>query len=104
MPFFALPAVGSGSTLRGYESQRLRGERVLLLQAEYRIELAPAVELALFYDTAAVAARVEDTVGNWRSDGGFGFRFKTHEEVLARADFAWGREGFRALFRFSPSF
>jgi hypothetical protein len=104
VPFFALPAVGSGSTLRGYQSQRLRGERIWLLQAEYRVELAPALELALFYDTAAVAASVDDKVGNWRGNGGFGLRFKTHEDVLARADFAWGREGFRALFRFGPSF
>ena len=104
VPFFALPAIGSGSTLRGFQSQRLRGERILLLQAEYRMELAPAVELAIFYDTAAVAARVEDKVGNWRGDGGFGLRFKTHDDVLARADVAWGNEGFRALFRFGSSF
>lgn len=104
VPFFALPAIGSGTTLRGYQSQRLRGERIWLLQAEYRVELAPALELALFYDTAAVAARVEEKVGNWRGNGGFGLRFKTHESVLARADFAWGSEGFRALLRFGPSF
>lgn len=104
VPFFALPTLGSGSTLRGFQSQRFRGERLWLLQAEYRIELAPALEMALFYDVAAVAARVEEKVGNWRGNGGFGFRFKTHENVLARADFAWGREGFRALLRFGPSF
>lgn len=104
VPFFALPTLGSGKTLRAFRSQRFRGERLWLLQAEYRVEVAPALEVALFYDAAAVAERVEENVGKWRGNGGVGLRFKNHEDVLARFDLAWGDEGFRALFRFGPSF
>jgi hypothetical protein len=104
VPFYLLPYLGGSHTLRGYVSQRYRGEKLALLQAEYRWEAAPSIELALFVDAGAVAATTEDDLDRFRTDGGIGFRFKSHESVLMRLDFAWGDEGFRALFRFSPSF
>ena len=104
MPFYLLPFLGGSHTLRGYVSQRYRGEKLALLQAEYRWEAAPAIELALFADTGAVAATAGEDLGRFRTDGGIGLRLKGHETVWLRLDFAWGDEGFRALFRFSPSF
>lgn len=103
-PFFTLAFIGSGRTLRGYPSQRFRGERVASAQAEYRIDVAPALEIALFYDGGAVALVGDESVSHWRSSGGVGLRLKTHEAVFARTDFAWGSEGFRFLLRFSPGF
>lgn len=104
VPFYLLPYLGGSHTLRGYVSQRYRGEKLALLQAEYRWEASPAIELALFADTGAVAATAGEDLDRFRTDGGIGLRLKSHESVVLRLDFAWGDEGFRALFRFSPSF
>jgi surface antigen Omp85-like protein len=104
VPFYLLPYLGGSHTLRGYVSQRYRGEKLALLQAEYRWEASPAIELALFADSAAVAATTDEKLERFRTDGGIGLRFKSHESVMLRLDFAWSDEGFRALFRFSPSF
>jgi hypothetical protein len=104
VPFYLTSYLGGSHTLRAFGSQRFRGEKLALLQAEYRWEAAPAIELALFADSGAVAATSDDELGRFRTDGGIGLRFKTHEAVMLRLDFAWGDEGFRFLFRFSPSF
>lgn len=104
VPFYLTSYLGSSHTLRAYASQRFRGQKLALFQAEYRWEAAPAIELALFADTGAVAATSDDDLGRFRTDGGFGLRLKTHEAVPLRFDVAWGDEGFRFLFRFSPAF
>lgn len=104
VPFYLTSYLGSSHTLRAYASQRFRGEKLALLQTEYRWEASPALELALFADAGAVAAGNEDDLGRFHTDGGIGLRLKTHESVLARLDCAWGDEGFRLLFRFSPAF
>ena len=104
VPFYLLSYLGSSHTLRAFASQRFRGERLALLQAEYRWEASPAIELAAFVDSGAVAATRDDSLGQFRTDGGVGLRFKSHETALLRFDFAWGGEGFRFLFRFGPAF
>ena len=104
VPFYLLSYLGSSHTLRAFDSQRFRGERVALAQAEYRWEASPALELAAFVDSGAVAATREDSLGSFRTDGGIGLRVKSHEATLLRWDFAWGSEGFKFLFRFSAAF
>jgi hypothetical protein len=104
VPFYLQSFLGGGQTLRAYASQRFHGEKLALFQAEYRWEAAPAIELALFLDSGAVAARSDDDLGRFRTDGGIGLRLKTHESVPLRVDFAWGDEGFKFLLRFSPAF
>ena len=47
-PFFMLPSLGGGSTLRGFGSWRFRDRNSLLLQAEWRIMVNR------FFDTARV--------------------------------------------------
>lgn len=104
VPFYLLSILGDSHTLRSYPSQRFRGEELLLLQAEYRWEASPALELAAFVDSGSVAATRQDTLGHFHTDGGIGLRLKGHETLLARVDCAWGGEGFRFLVRFSPVF
>lgn len=104
VPFYLTSFLGGSHTLRGYASQRFRGEKLALFQAEYRWEAAPAIELALFADTGAVAATADDELDRFRTDGGLGLRLKSHEAVMLRFDLAWSDEGFRFLFRFNPSF
>jgi len=104
VPFYLLRVLGSSHTLRAFDSQRFRGEKLALLQAEYRWEASPAIELAAFLDAGAVATRAGDDLGRWLTDAGFGLRFKSHEATALRLDFAWGDEGFKFLLRFSPSY
>jgi len=51
-----------------------------------------------------VAARTDDDLGSFTTDGGIGLRFKSHQALLMRLDLAWGAEGTKFLLRFSPSF
>ena len=50
-----LPALGGGSSLRGYSSWRFRDQNALLLQAEWRIMVNRYLDLAFFYDAGKVA-------------------------------------------------
>lgn len=104
VPFYLQAWLGNSHTLRGYVSQRFRGEKLALFQAEYRWEASPSIELAAFVDTGAVAARAEDEFQDFKTDGGLGLRFKTHELTGVRLDCAWGSEGLRVVFRFGASF
>jgi surface antigen Omp85-like protein len=105
VPFYFQEALGGSHTLRGFQSFRFRGEKVLLLQAEYRWEPWPALELALFAD-AGRAFRSDEafSVEGLESDFGLGVRLKSSEDVLARFDVAKSREDLRFLLRFGPSF
>ena len=105
VPFYFQQALGGSRTLRGYPSFRFRGEKLLLLQAEYRWEAWPALELALFVDSGRAFRGGEDlSLERLRSDYGIGVRLKTHDHVLARVDVARGGEGTRVLLRLGPSF
>ena len=57
IPFFMLPSVGGGSTLRGFSSWRFRDRNSLLLQAEWRIMVNRFLDTAVFYDAGKVTAR-----------------------------------------------
>ena len=59
IPFFMLPALGGGSSLRGYSSWRFRDQNSLLLQAEWRIMVNRYLDMAFFYDAGKVAPRTD---------------------------------------------
>jgi outer membrane translocation and assembly module TamA len=105
VPFYLQEALSNSHVLRGYPSLRFRGEKLLSLQAEYRWEAAPALELALFADAGRVFRAAEDFgLEGLHGSVGFGLRLKSHEGVLVRFDVARGDEGTRAYLRFGPSF
>jgi hypothetical protein len=105
VPFYLQEALSNSHTLRGYPTFRFRGEKGLSLQAEYRWEPAPALELAVFVDAGRVFRPQQDVgLDGLRASGGFGLRIKTHDDVLVRFDVAWGDEGGRAYLRFGPAF
>ena len=60
-PFYLMPSLGGGSTLRGFSSFRFADYHSLLLQAEWRIIANRFFESAVFYDAGKVGAR---TVGS----------------------------------------
>lgn len=105
VPFWAQQTLGGSRSLRGYRDFRFSGAKLLLLQAEYRWEAAPAVELAAFVDAGTVANAGDALdLDELATDWGFGLRVKTFRSVVARLDWAKGEEGSRILLSFSPAF
>ena len=107
-PFFMLPALGGGSSLRGYSSWRYRDQHSLLLQAEWRIMINRYLDMAFFYDAGKVAARTKDLdLDNLKDDFGFGLRFHGPFATPLRVEIAkatHGREALSFIFSSSASF
>ena len=93
IPFFMLPALGGGSSLRGYSSWRFRDQNSLLLQAEWRIMVNRYLDLAFFYEAGKVTARTKDLdLDGLKDDFGFGLRFHGPFATPLRIEFARSRE------------
>ena len=105
VPFFMLPSVGGGSSLRGFSSWRFRDQNSLLLQAEWRIMVNRFFDTAIFYDAGKVTARSTDLdLHGLKSDYGFGLRFHGPFSTPLRAELARSNEGLAFVFSASPVF
>jgi hypothetical protein len=105
IPFFMLPAVGGGSSLRGFSSWRFRDRNSLLLQGEWRIMVNRFIDTALFYDTGKVTAHTSDLdLDGLKNDYGFGIRFHGPTATALRLDLARGNEGLSLVFAASAVF
>ena len=60
IPYFMLPSVGGGKTLRGFPDFRFRDRQRLVMNAELRWTPARFLDMAVFYDAGKVAARKGD--------------------------------------------
>src|SRR5262249_30176687 len=104
-PFFMLPALGGGSSLRGYPSWRWRDKNSLLLQGEWRIMVNRYLDTAFFYDAGKVAARTSDLdLNHLHTDFGFGVRSHGPTATPLRVELAHGKEGLSFIFASSASF
>jgi hypothetical protein len=105
VPFYLMPALGGGNTLRGFKQDRFRDRSALLLRAEYRYELNAFLVAALFTDVGQVAPSWGDMRRrDFKRNYGFGLRFGTATVVL-RTDVAFGSgEGTRLVLRFGGAF
>ena len=105
-PFFLLPSVGGGSSLRGFSSWRFRDRNSLLLQAEWRVIVNRYLDLAFFYDTGKVEARRGDLdFDRLKYDYGIGVRFHGPFSTPLRVDVSRSRESSLAFtFASSASF
>jgi hypothetical protein len=105
IPFFMLPSVGGGSSLRGFSSWRFRDNNSLLLQAEWRIMLNRFLDAAFFYDAGKVTSRTSDLDFNHlRDDFGFGLRFHNLFATPLRVEVAKSNEGLHLVFSSSAAF
>ena len=105
VPFFMLPHLGGGHTLRGFESWRYRDSDSLLLQAEWRITANRFVDTAVFYDAGKMAARFADLdLNDLQHDYGFGVRFHGPISTPLRIEVARSHEGLRLVFATTPIF
>ena len=104
VPFYLQPTLGGSQSLRGFKTFRFRDRSALLLQGEYRWRINEFVTGALFYDTGAVAPRLDD-IGRLERDYGFGLRVGSRSTVVVRVDVAFGGgEGTRFLMRLDDVF
>jgi outer membrane protein assembly factor BamA len=105
-PFFLLPSLGSGNTLRAYSTGRFRDRKSLLLSGEWRwIPSRLALDLAVFVDAGNVGATWDAvTSGGWKRDYGIGARIHTPAATALRIDLARGDEGMRLVFATSAPF
>jgi hypothetical protein len=98
IPYFLLPQLGSGSTLRAFASDRFRDRHSLLLTGEFRWTPSVALDMALFYDAGKVASRRKDlNFKEMKSDVGIGARFHGLRITPLRLEFAVGNEGWRVV-------
>jgi hypothetical protein len=106
VPYFMLPALGSGSTLRGYSSWRFRDRHAMLMSGDFRwIPNRMALDMAVFYDTGMVAPRLDAiSLRSFVSDVGVGVRFHAPARTPLRIELAKGSEGARIVFSASSAF
>jgi len=104
-PFFLLPYLGSGHSLRGFISHRFRDQNSLLLQGEWRIMANRFMDTAVFYDAGKVAARRQDLDFNdLKHDYGFGVRLHGPFATPLRIEVARSTEGTRLVLSTTPIF
>jgi outer membrane protein assembly factor BamA len=105
VPFYLMPTLGGGNTLRGYNDYRFRDRNAAFVSAEYRLPVFRNVDAAVFADAGSVAPTAG---GVWRErlehDYGFGLRFHTATRSVARLDVSQGREGRRVSLSLTASF
>ena len=106
VPFFLLPSLGSGSTLRAYPSWRFRDRHSLLLTGEFRwIPNRMAVDMAIFYDMGKVTPQWDDlSLEGLKSNVGIGIRFHSPFATPLRIELAHGAEGLHLVFSGSAAF
>jgi hypothetical protein len=106
VPYFLMPSLGSGSTLRAFPSWRFRDRNSLLLQAEWRWTPIPSgLDMAFFFDAGKVTAeRSQLDLNHLKTDVGIGFRLHSLLATPLRIELAHGNEGTRLVFAGSAAF
>jgi Omp85 superfamily domain len=96
VPFYLQPVMGGSNSLRGLTQFRYYDNNALYFTGEYRWEVFPGVDMALFADAGNVFPR-PGLIGfrNMQGGGGIGLRVKTREAMVLRIDVGASREGFR---------
>jgi len=105
VPFFMLPALGGGSSLRGFASWRFRDRHSILLSAEWRVLLNHFLDMAVFYDTGKVVSRRGDLdLKGLKDNFGLGFRFHGPLATPLRIELAKSNEGLAIVFSSKAAF
>ena len=95
VPYFMMPALGGGSTLRAYSSFRYRDRHSLLVQGEFRwIPNRLGLDMAVFWDGGTVAPELDQlALRGFAHDFGVGLRLHTPLATPIRVELAFGQDG-----------
>lgn len=92
VPFYLMPSLGGGNTLRAYSDYRFHDRNLLLMTAEARVALMTHVDLATFVDAGSVAPRMSGLNLDTTS---YGIGLRVHTDRARSAASTW-RTGPRA--------
>ncbi len=117
LPFFALPTLGGGDTLRGFINGRFRDRASWSAMSEYRFWVIPRgipitrtirierIGLALFYETGAVGGSGADLFhSRLRHSYGLGLRVTLERAAPFRVDVGFSEDGVNISAGFGLSF
>ena len=107
VPYFLLPSLGSGSTIRGHSSGRFRDRHSILTSAEFRwIPNRLGLDMAIFYDAGKVtSARGDLDFTDLEDSWGVGARFHVPSATILRIEAARPRSGnWRLIFSTGAAF
>jgi outer membrane protein insertion porin family len=103
-PVLARFLVGGSDTIRGYENNAFSGGKYLVLNAEYRFQLAKNLTGVLFADAGDAWETNEPMeLGGLKTGYGVGLRVDTPVGVM-RIDYGVGREGGKTYFSLGQTF
>ena len=104
VPFYLQPSLGGPETLRGYRFNRFYDNNSTVLNAEYRWDASPMLQMVAFADGGKVFNRWEQwNLHDMETDVGFGFRFKGRTGTAFAFDTAFSHEGFQIWFRMNSA-
>lgn len=106
VPYFLMPTLGGGRSLRGYPDNRFRDRHTLLMTGELRwFPNRAGLDMAFFVDAGKVAPNRKGLTldGLW-TDYGIGVRLHSLVATPLRIDVARGREGTRLVVAAGPVF
>lgn len=93
VPYFLMPSIGGGASVRGYPDFRFRDRNRMVMNAELRWTPARFMDMLLFYDTGKVEARRQDLdFDNLKNSYGIGMRLIGPKGYAVRAEAAHSRE------------
>ena len=102
VPFYRLNVLDNGSALRGFRYGRFRDKSSVLFNAEYRYMVWDLIDVTLFYDTGKVFNDIEEfNFDDFEYSYGGGFRFRSDEAFIFRAQIGYGGED--VIFSFSAA-
>ena len=105
VPFYLLPYVGGGDTVRSFREFRFRDENAGVFNVELRHKVHSMAHIAGFVDFGKVAHNWQDiNPTHVQKAYGVGLRGGTDEKTFVRIDVAYGDGGPRVFLKFTPSF
>jgi hypothetical protein len=105
IPYFMMPSLGSGSTLRAYSSWRFRDRHSILTSMEWRWIPDRRFDVALFMDAGKVVPRTQElNFKDLRGDVGIGIRFHGSKTTPLRIEVVTGTDGWHLVFAGTPAF
>ena len=105
VPFYLMETIGGATTVRGYDENRFRDKRNLLMTLEYRWEVWTYTDFAFFADAGKAFSDWDDFDFTGLHTGfGWGIRVHAPGDFFFNIDLAGSKEGFKIHIGGGPRF